>query len=357
MTATADHQLVTPTAYVVSTAAHRTPEWHAARAAGIGGSEIVTILGLSRYDSPVSLWLEKTGQIPPEPAGEAADMGLELEPVLRRLFTKRTGIRLERPPGTLARADAPHHRVNLDALTAEDPPGIFEGKAPGLRMAPEWTDEDTEIGPGGQILGEGGVPVHALVQVLWGLHVTGYEHGYIGCLLGGQEFRWKRIDRDQDLIDLIVERADAFWAHVMDGTPPPTDGHAATAAALGRLFDADPDATVVLDPDEITPLLKEYTARKHIAAEAEAALGEIENRLRALLGDAEVGVLDGRNVVTWKQNGTFSSSRFKAEHPDAYARYLTTRPAVDTKALAAADPDTYRTYRARVLRVPGAPKD
>jgi putative phage-type endonuclease len=355
MTATTDHQLVTPTAYVVSTAAHRTPEWHAARAAGIGGSEIVTILGLSKYDSPTSLWLEKTGQIPPEPAGEQAEMGLRLEPVLRQLFIDRTGIAVWTPPGTLARADADWQRVNLDALTADD--GVLELKAPGLRMAPEWTDEDTEVGPGGQILGEGGVPVHALVQVLWGLHVTGYDHGYIGCLLGGQEFRWRKIDRDQELIDLIVARADAFWAHVVDGTPPPMDGHAATASALGRLFDAVDDRTEVLDPDEVTPLLKEYTARKHIAAEAEAALGEIENKLRALLGDAEIGVLDGRKVVTWKQNGTFAAKRFQAEHPDAYTRYLTTRPAVDTKRLAAEDPALYRAFRARVLRVSGAPKE
>ena len=38
-----------------------TSDWHAARANGIGGSEIAAVLGLSPYESRFSLWHRKKG--------------------------------------------------------------------------------------------------------------------------------------------------------------------------------------------------------------------------------------------------------------------------------------------------------
>ena len=42
---------------------------------GIGGSDVSLVCGINRYKSPVGLWLEKTGQLPPQEAGEAAYWG------------------------------------------------------------------------------------------------------------------------------------------------------------------------------------------------------------------------------------------------------------------------------------------
>ncbi|MDQ3578214.1 MAG: YqaJ viral recombinase family protein, partial [Actinomycetota bacterium] len=41
------------------------PEWHAARAQGLGGSEIAAVLGLSPWESRFSLWHRKTGTASP----------------------------------------------------------------------------------------------------------------------------------------------------------------------------------------------------------------------------------------------------------------------------------------------------
>lgn len=40
----------------------------------------------------MELWLDKTGQIPAQEAGEAAYWGTQLESLVRAEFTKRTGI-------------------------------------------------------------------------------------------------------------------------------------------------------------------------------------------------------------------------------------------------------------------------
>ena len=37
--------------------------WHAARATGIGGSDIAAIMGESSWKSPYDIWMAKTGQI------------------------------------------------------------------------------------------------------------------------------------------------------------------------------------------------------------------------------------------------------------------------------------------------------
>ena len=47
-------------------------EWLEWRKKGIGGSDASVVCGISRYKSPVELWLDKTDQIPSAEAGEAA---------------------------------------------------------------------------------------------------------------------------------------------------------------------------------------------------------------------------------------------------------------------------------------------
>ncbi|WP_240491790.1 YqaJ viral recombinase family protein, partial [Acinetobacter baumannii] len=53
--------------------------WLELRNKGIGGSDAAAIAGLSKYKSPVAVYLEKTGQLEQEEAGETAYFGNKLE--------------------------------------------------------------------------------------------------------------------------------------------------------------------------------------------------------------------------------------------------------------------------------------
>ncbi len=53
-------------------------DWLEHRKQGIGGSDAAVVCGISRYKSPVELWLDKTNQIPAQEAGEAAYWGTQL---------------------------------------------------------------------------------------------------------------------------------------------------------------------------------------------------------------------------------------------------------------------------------------
>ncbi len=48
---------------IVENLVQRTPEWHDFRLGGIGGSEIGAVMGISPYQTPLQLFLEKTGAI------------------------------------------------------------------------------------------------------------------------------------------------------------------------------------------------------------------------------------------------------------------------------------------------------
>ena len=72
-------------------------EWLEYRKRGIGGSDAAVVCGISRYKSPVELWMEKTDQMPYQEAGEAAYWGTQLESLVRDEFTKRTGIEVIQP--------------------------------------------------------------------------------------------------------------------------------------------------------------------------------------------------------------------------------------------------------------------
>ena len=50
---------------VIKPASHE--DWLKEREYGVGASEVGAILGLSPYETPFSLWLKKTKQVPPEP--------------------------------------------------------------------------------------------------------------------------------------------------------------------------------------------------------------------------------------------------------------------------------------------------
>src|SRR5690606_184586 len=96
-------------------------EWLQARRQGIGGSDAAVIAGLDPYKSPIRLWMEKTGQVDEEPAGEAAEWGLLLEPVIAEEFTRRTGKRVRRRNAILQHPRWEFMIANLDREVVGEP--------------------------------------------------------------------------------------------------------------------------------------------------------------------------------------------------------------------------------------------
>lgn len=314
------------------------PQWLAARRIGLGGSEVSTLVGLTRYESPYELWLDKTGQVPlvDDTPSEAAEMGTLLEPVVRDRFARVLGLTVELA-GTYRSREWPWMLANPDGLCSDG--AGYEGKTCSQWLAHQWRDGQTAD--------------HAELQAQWGMAVTGLPAWHVAVLIGGQHNEYRLVERDHDLIAVLVDVSHRFWhEHVLTGQPPDWDGSDAAVKYLtDRYPTADVDTIADIDLDERDEIarLREKTLAGEKAAKADAEA--LKNRVRALIGSKEQLMCEDAVVATWRNTGQFSEKRFRAEHADLATQYTqpTTVDLLDTEALERDHPDVYRTCRARRL--------
>ena len=285
-------------------------DWLEYRKQGIGGSDASVVCGINRYKSPIELWMEKTGQLPHQEAGEAAYWGTQLEPFVRAEFTKRTGIEVSRRNELLQSEEHPFMLANLDGI-CEVPdvgPCIFEAKTASAYKVGEWEDA---------------IPDEYALQLAHYMAVTGYAGAYIAVLIGGNTFKWKFIERDEELISMLIQLETDFWNHVQDGTPPPLDGSDASAKFLAERFPNSTPRSHITLPDTAANLLAQYDeACEELEAVTERKQ-KAENLLKEMIGENEVGTA-GDRIITWKSvsQERLDSKTLKAEHPVLYKKYV-----------------------------------
>ena len=66
-------------------------EWHKLRKTKITATDASVIMGVSKWKTPLQLWKYKTSDTPPEEPSEAAKRGIRLEPIVRDLYSQKTG--------------------------------------------------------------------------------------------------------------------------------------------------------------------------------------------------------------------------------------------------------------------------
>ena len=298
-----------PAKALVSTENMPYEDWLEYRRLGIGGSDASVVCGINRYKSPVELWLDKTSQLPPQEAGEAAYWGTQLEPFVRSEFTKRTGIEVKQVKELLQSEEYPFMLANLDGICEVPDIGtcIFEAKTASAYKAGEW---------------ENTIPDEYMCQIQHYMAVTGYAGTYIAVLIGGNTFKWRFVERDEELISMLIELESAFWNHVRDSTPPPLDGSDASAKFLAERFhDSIPKSHITL-PDTAADLLSQYDEACEQLEIVTERKQKAENLLKEMMGENEVGTT-GDRIVTWKSvsQERLDSKTLKAEHPALYKKY------------------------------------
>ena len=284
-------------------------DWLEYRKQGIGGSDASVVCGISRYKSPVELWMEKTNQIPCQEAGEAAYWGTQLEAMVRTEFSRRTGVEVKRVLQLLQSAEHPFMLANLDGVCEHPDLGtcVFEAKTASAYKAGEWDDT---------------IPDEYMLQIQHYMAVTGYRGAYIAVLIGGNTFRWRFVARDEGLIASLIELEADFWNHVKDGTPPPLDGSNAAARFLSEQFpNSTPQSQIVL-PDTAAELLRQYEDACERLEDITQQKQQAENLLKQMMGENEIGKLEN-HIVTWKSiaQERLDSKTLKAEHPALYRKY------------------------------------
>ena len=286
-------------------------EWLKFRTGGIGGSDVSIIAGINPFKSVHQLWLEKTGQIEPEQTeSEYAHFGTLLEPIVRKEFTERTGIKVRQKHMLLQSSEYPFMYADLDGVINEGGElAIFEAKTASQYRMETW---------------EEGVPAGYILQVQHYMAVTGAKKTYIAALVGGNHFVYHVVERDEVMIAKIITMEKYFWeTHVLGGVEPIPDGSEATTNYFNSKF-SESNGQIIELPEEALAIGEEYERLSEQLKELETAKSADANQLKSYLKEAEAGTVGDRKIV-WKQifKSSLDQKRLKEEKPDIYNGYVT----------------------------------
>ncbi|MYR58863.1 endonuclease [Streptomyces sp. SID625] len=314
--------------------------WLDERRKGIGGSHVASICGLNKRCSPRRLYEEWHGFAKPD--NRYMRFGRRMEPIVAAEFEDETGLKTAIPPGMLAHIEHDWVRSNVDRFVLDAFGRVIaplECKNHSESVARQWQDEEDP-------------PPAAALQAHWNTLVGGWDHSYVAAVIGGNRLLVWRQERDEELLDYLLQFCGAWYQrHIVEGFPPPIDGSKDTAELLARLWEVKPESVEQIDLETADRLLSEHARLDAKVDAAKEELRKVENEMRDIAGPSEI-VKDptGRIVWTNKQNSTFAPKRFSEAKPDVAAKYTVMKPALDTQRLKADKPDLYRSFQARQLR-------
>lgn len=289
-------------------------EWLKAREAGIGASEVAAILGLSPWETPFSLWLKKTHQVPPTEETDAMRRGHYLEDAVVQWWMHETGeqvIKASAADIIYVHPEHPYMRVTPDRIV-KGRKKILEVKSTAISM------------------GES-IPDYYLAQVTYQMYVTGIHQAELIYIQGGLTFGRFIVEYDEAFANFIASEVQKFWIeNVLGGKEPDAINVSDLAVKVPK---STPEKSIRAD-DTATAQIAEIREKK---AQYEALGKEIEtlqDSLKMYMTDSEA-ILDetGAVLITWKSGKdktSFDSKTFATENPELYAKYCKTVPGART---------------------------
>ncbi|PKF08351.1 YqaJ viral recombinase family protein [Macrococcoides caseolyticum] len=302
-------------AEVLSTKDMTHEEWLKARQSGIGGSDAGTILGVNKWKSKTQLFFEKVNpELKQQVDNEFIYWGNVLEDVVAKEFETRTGKKVRKNNKMLRHPEHEFMLANLDRVIVGEK-ALLECKTTSQYNIDQWKDDE--------------IPASYLCQIQHYMAVTGYEKAYIAVLCGGNQFIWKEVPRDDELIEIIINAEKDFWYNnVLAGVIPEIDGSDATKDFLNHMY-KDIDETEVQLSDDVETLLTALEQVKQEEKELKELKTQYENKIKHILGNNLAGKTSGYQV-TWKPQvrKTLDTKKIReiyGEQLDPYYKEIETR--------------------------------
>lgn len=273
---------------IVLPARQHTPEWHAARELGIGASQAAAAIGLSEWQSPISLWAEKLGLVPPQKETLSMRIGTALEPLISTLYTESTGVKIRRANNLRQHPEHAFMLASLDRRAGRKPVELkFSARATGY--GEPGTDE---------------VPDDVLVQVLHQLAVLDEPEGEVALLRpGAREVAIYPIRREAEAEAAMVEREAIFWGHVESRTEPPVDVSEATRKTLNALYHREVMGIVLVADEALMADIELLRKARHESNSWDKTARLREARIKAamLAANASLVRAPGLGEIPWRQ--------------------------------------------------------
>lgn len=293
-------------------------EWLEARQNGIGGSDASAIAGLNKWASPITVYASKVDMIlenDEEEVNHFLKWGNKLEAVIRENFKE------DHPQYKVQRSNFmwrhPEHSfmiANVDGLIycKEKGWGLLEIKNVSQYSAKEWQSEI--------------IPEHYLIQMQHYMAVLGLDWGYFSILIGGNEDKTWFVERDDALIESLIQIEKSFWEnHVVPEIAPEVDGSDASTQLLNLMY---PTASNIVDdsidlPDVAGELIEQFHAAQEQEKAAKLMKDEAANKLKQFLGEKSKGYFQDRKILWSNSSSTsFDKKQLAKDHPEIFEKYI-----------------------------------
>lgn len=264
-----------------------TPEWFAYREKTIGASEAAKACGLSEYGTPLSLYLEKTGQVPPFAGNEHTRRGRRYEPLIAEDWEELRGIKLRRYP-------CPMFIHGLYDFISATPDGEIDDTS-GLEIKSSTWRAKSKLGDEGT----DDIPSEWFIQAQQQMLVMNWSRVEF-CILIELEPHIHVVERNDALISLMIDAERELIERIRDRRPPePNWNHASTPSLIRELHQTANDCRIVLNGTEC-----ELWAEYELVGKAIKKLDDYRDKCKAAvlhaIGDNYAGILDDGRMIRRK---------------------------------------------------------
>jgi len=210
--------------------------------------------------------------------------GNVLEPVIADEFEARSGYPVAAEDQQFISRLCPFLGCSLDRWTwIEEAKGPLDLKNTSIFMKEDWEDAS---------------PLRYQIQVQAQMAVTGADIGALAVLIGGNQFKWTAVERNQRFIDIMLEKLEKFWEMIKsDVMPEPV---AKDNKFIGQLLGGETEgATIVFSPaivDIDARLVQVKEEMKALKTERDG----LEAKIKKEIGTNERGLLPEGGSYSFK---------------------------------------------------------
>ena len=280
----------------------------------IGGSDIGAILGLSRFRSPLEVWMEKTGKKTKKLDSLPLRFGSFAEEFVASEYARATGFKLIHDESIYIHPEHAFMSAHMDRFvlegSASSPTRILECKTANPFNAGDWGE-----------VGSDEVPMSYLCQCIWYMAITNINQVDLAVLFGNSDYRIYAINRDLGLENTVLEKASLFWNdYVLKDIPPPAQSEADCQTLFSK---GDPKKSLEAQSETLELSRRLALLNSEISAREEA-ISSIKQAIMSQMGEAETLTYQGKVLATWKApkpSYRLDSKRLELEHPEIASNY------------------------------------
>lgn len=263
-------------------------EWLALRKKGIGGSDASALLGLNPYATPLTVYLDKIGELEEKETTEAMRQGTDLEQYVADRFCEATGKKVKRVNRILQHPEYDWMLANIDRDIIGEDAGL-ECKT--CSPYSKFRFDEGEINP------------HYYWQAMHYMAVTGAPRWYVAVLVLSKDFFVFCVERNEQEIETLVSAEREFWTgNVEKRIPPlPTGGDEDDEAIALMYKSGDDSEAAELSGQEDALNLRGMLVEQRDKLDQQ--IKEIDQQVKLAMGECTRGV-SGCWKVSWSNSST-----------------------------------------------------